>query len=82
MQKILIIGATSAIAEAVGRRYAARGAALFLVARRSERLAAIADDLRVRGARATHTYSMDINDLAAHAELLAQAWQALGRVDV
>ncbi len=52
MQNVLIIGATSAIAEAVGRRYAARGAALFLVARRSERLAAIADDLRVRGARA------------------------------
>lgn len=54
MQNVLIIGATSAIAEAVARRYAARGAALFLVARRSERLAAIADDLRVRGARATH----------------------------
>ena len=59
----------------------ARGARLFLVGRRADRLAAIADDLRVRGARA-HTYSMDINDLAAHAELLAQAWQALGRVDV
>lgn len=82
MQNVLIVGATSAIAEAVARRYAARGAGLFLVGRRADRLAAIADDLRVRGARATHTYSMDINDLAAHAELLAQAWQALGRVDV
>lgn len=82
MQNVLIIGATSAIAEAVARRYASRGASLFLVGRRAERLQVIADDLRVRGARATHTHAMDINDLPAHAVLLAQAWQALGTVDV
>lgn len=82
MQNVLIIGATSAIAEAVARRYASRGASLFLVGRRAERLQVIADDLRVRGAHATHTHAMDINDVPAHAVLLAQAWQALGTVDV
>ncbi|PAM45270.1 short-chain dehydrogenase, partial [Acinetobacter baumannii] len=45
MQKILIIGATSAIAEAIARRYAARGASLQLVARNADRLAVIAADL-------------------------------------
>ena len=40
MQKVLIIGATSAIAEASARIWAARGAALFLVGRREERLQA------------------------------------------
>ena len=51
-QRVLIVGATSAIAEAVARRYAAEGASLFLAARNTNRAAAIADDLRVRGATA------------------------------
>ena len=42
---VLIVGATSAIAQAVARRYAADGAALFLAARDGARLAAMADDL-------------------------------------
>ena len=49
MRKILIIGATSAIAEATARIFAARGDALFLVARNADRLQAIATDLNVRG---------------------------------
>ena len=50
MKKILIIGATSAIAEATARLWAARGAALVLVGRKRAQLDRIADDLRVRGA--------------------------------
>ena len=50
MHRILIIGATSAIAEATARLWAARGEALFLVGRNTARLDAIAADLRVRGA--------------------------------
>jgi short-subunit dehydrogenase len=38
MKKILVIGATSAIAEATARLFAARGDALFLVARNAEHL--------------------------------------------
>ena len=46
---VLILGAASAIAEAVARDLAAQGAQLMLVARDGARLEAIAADLRVRG---------------------------------
>lgn len=81
MQKILIIGATSAIAESVARLYAARGAALFLVGRSANRLAAISADLRVRGASSVNTDVLEMNDLAAHGALLDRAWAAFGCID-
>lgn len=82
MQKVVIIGATSAIAESTARLYAARGAQLFLVARNVERLKGIADDLRVRGAREVFQASLDVNDVQDHARLIEQAWTSLGHVDV
>jgi short-subunit dehydrogenase len=82
MQKVLIIGATSAIAEATARRYAERGARLHLVARNAQRLDAIADDLRVRGAADVTRAVLDVNDLGAHEAVLDGAWTGLGNVDV
>jgi len=82
MLRVLIISATSAIAEAVARLYASQGAALFLVARRSETLTAIAEDLRVRGAAAVATHCMDVTDFPGHAAMLDAAWSALTQVDV
>lgn len=82
MQKILIVGATSAIAEATARLWATRGNALFLVGRNAERLTAIADDLRVRGAAAVGTCVMDARDSAAHAAMLEAARGALGGLDI
>ena len=82
MLKIVIIGATSAIAEATARRYAARGARLFLFARHAQRLEDIAQDLRVRGAAAVASTTLDVNEHAAHANVLEQAWTWLGEVDV
>lgn len=82
MQRILIIGATSAIAEATARVYAERGARLHLVARTPERLDAVADDLRIRGASDVGRSRLDINDIERHAEVLDEAWATLGHVDV
>lgn len=81
MQRILIIGATSAIAEATARIYAARGAAIHLAGRQRSLLDSIAADLSVRGGR-TSASVLDVNDVEAHAEVLDAAWQALGGVDV
>ena len=82
MQKILIIGATSAIAEASARLWAARGASLFLVGRRAERLEAIAADLRVRGAAAVACHTLDACDIAAHGAMFDAALAALGAIDI
>ncbi|NOT85958.1 MAG: SDR family oxidoreductase [Methylococcaceae bacterium] len=81
MRKILIVGATSAIAEATARVWAEQGDHLFLVARNHEKLALIADDLRVRGCQNVAVYSMDANDFDAHIAMLDAATQALNGLD-
>lgn len=81
MRKILIIGAASAIAEATARRFARDGDRLYLVGRNPERLAAIASDLKIRGATQVETAVMDANDTGRHAELIIQAEAALGGLD-
>jgi len=77
----LIVGATSAIAEAAAREFAARGAALFLVARSAERLEAIAADLRIRGASRVGTYQLDVRDFGAHEGMVTAATATLGGLD-
>lgn len=82
MQNILIIGATSAIAEATARLWATRGDALFLVGRKAQRLEVIAADLRVRGAASVVCYAMEACDTDAHAAMLEAAERALGGLDI
>ena len=81
MKKILIIGATSAIAEHCARLWAVRGDALFLVARNQDRLNTIAMDLRVRGAGNVSTYQLDLNEITGQQAMLDAADEALGGVD-
>ena len=81
MLRIVIVGASSAIAEATARCYAARGARLFLIARQLQRLEDMASDLKVRGAADVAFATLDVNQLDAHADVLAQAWTRLGEVD-
>jgi short-subunit dehydrogenase len=72
---VAVFGATSAIAEQVARRFAARGARLFLVARDPARLERIAADLAIRGAASVHTHAADFDDAAALGPML----EAMGR---
>lgn len=81
MKKILVIGATSAIADHCARIWAARGDALYLVARNEERLKTVATDLKVRGATAAYTHCMDLNDMDSHAVMLDAADAAMGGLD-
>ena len=69
MKKVLIIGATSAIAEHCARIWATRGDELYLVARNEERVQTIATDLKVRGAAKVTTYCTDLNVMGQHVEL-------------
>lgn len=84
MQRIVIFGATSAIAGACARRWNALGAQLFLVGRDVSRLETLAEDLRVRGGPNSKVAlaSADLADSAGHEALLDAADQAMGGIDV
>jgi len=82
VKRIVVFGATSAIAQACARIWAGRGDALFLVGRNAERLEAVAGDLKVRGASQVEWLAHDLADLEAHESLVARADAALGGIDV
>jgi decaprenylphospho-beta-D-erythro-pentofuranosid-2-ulose 2-reductase len=77
----LIIGATSAIAEATARRLAARGTPLYLAGRNAEKLAAIVADLRVRSRVRVGSAVLDANQLSAHETMLRHAEEFLEGLD-
>lgn len=58
---VVVLGATSAIAQAYARRRAGDGARFALLARREDRLAAIAADLTARGAKSADPVVMDLS---------------------
>jgi decaprenylphospho-beta-D-erythro-pentofuranosid-2-ulose 2-reductase len=64
-KRVAILGATSAVAEATARLYAAEGASLLLVGRRADRLEVIASDLRLRGASRVEVAVCDLAACAA-----------------
>ncbi len=79
---VLIIGASSAIAVASARLFAARSASLFLVARNEEKLAELAADLKVRGATKVGEQQLDVLDHDQHAAAIKNAQDFLGDIDV
>ncbi len=81
-QNVLIIGATSGIAEAVARHFAEQGARLFLVARNSEKLQAISADLVARGALEVATFVMNANETDRIPQMTDAAWKVHGTIDV
>ena len=80
--KILIIGATSAIAHETAKFFARDGAELFLVARNNEKLEDVSNDLKVRGAKRTDTFLLDLNDLDRHQEMIQTAIDTFGGLDM
>jgi short-subunit dehydrogenase len=79
---VLIVGATSAIAEAMARRWAERSANLYLLARNEARAEAMVEDLTVRGAGSVTTAPFDADELDSHDKLLDQAFTTMGPIDV
>ncbi|WP_085901311.1 SDR family oxidoreductase [Kiloniella majae] len=82
MKKVLIIGATSAIAEATARLFAKRGDQLFLFARDQEKLATIANDLKIRGAQDVYTGVYDASIQQDNENNFEEAIKQLGGLDV
>ncbi len=79
--RVLIFGATSAIAAEVARLYARRDARLFLIGRSADKLARLAAEPGVAPALAG-TRAADLDDTAAAGDLVAAGIAALGGLDV
>ncbi len=82
MTKILIVGATSAIAAACAREWGNQNAQFFLVGRNAEKLKQIADDLSARNAGQVKTYRLDLNQLAEHPKMLDACYGFLKQIDI
>ena len=81
MRKVLIIGATSAIAQATAKIFAQQKDALFLVGRDAEKLEIIAADLKVHGASQVNYTDLDLNKCERHQDMLQQADSSLEGID-
>ncbi len=80
-RKLFIFGATSSIAEATARLFAADGGSLFLVARDPDKLKVLAEDLRIRGAAQVMSATADALDFDRHQTLVDDAFKALNGLD-
>lgn len=67
---VLILGAVSDVGRAIAAAYAKAGRPLVLVARRPERLARDAEDLRLRFGADITVMALDVTDLAGHLPLI------------
>lgn len=81
MKRILIAGATSAIAYETAKLFAAEGADLLLLGRNHERLATVAADLSVRGAASVSTAVFDARQPHEFAAVWTEAIEAFGELD-
>jgi short-subunit dehydrogenase len=80
--KVAIFGATSTIAEACARGWAARGASLFLAGRQVKALDFVAGDLRVRGAARVTVWAGNLAAIERHPDLLIALDAELGMPDI
>jgi decaprenylphospho-beta-D-erythro-pentofuranosid-2-ulose 2-reductase len=74
MQRVLIVGATSAIAMATARLLAERGDHLVLASRSMERMQILAQDLEVRGAAGVELHHFDALVDADYTAFATQVW--------
>ncbi|MDG6773950.1 SDR family oxidoreductase [Thiomicrorhabdus sp. ZW0627] len=82
MKNILVIGATSAIAEQTIRLYAKQNTNLYLLGRDEEKLQAIAQDAQIRGAESASFHVLDFNNFDRHPKVLEAAFAKLGTIDL
>ena len=80
--KLLIFGATSAIAQSVAKKVAHEGGELFLVGRHQDTLKIIAQDLVVRGAKKVGEIAADLTFREQYSEWVASAAKFMKGIDV
>ncbi|HEX7961446.1 MAG TPA: SDR family oxidoreductase [Terriglobales bacterium] len=81
MQKIVVLGATSAIAQATQRLFARNGKEMLLVARSPERLAVLRSDLLARGAKTVEIFPANFNEISRHEDIVRFAEERFSGFD-
>ncbi|MFQ5738644.1 MAG: SDR family oxidoreductase [Acidobacteriota bacterium] len=81
MKRVLVLGATSSIAQAIASELAGQGARLFLAARDASRLPRLAADLRIRHQIPVDWGSVDALDFGAHPAFIRKSIERLGGID-
>ena len=83
LKRVIIFGATSAIAEHTARQLVAQGASLYCIGRNQQKLDAIIEDLRVRAGdnQQIDRAVADLTDSSQHQALIEAAEAYLGAVD-
>jgi decaprenylphospho-beta-D-erythro-pentofuranosid-2-ulose 2-reductase len=81
LQKVVVLGASSAIALEVQRKLAERGCELLLVARSESRLKILQADLIAHGAKNVFVFAADLASIQQHAAIVAFACRSLPGFD-
>ena len=82
MQTVWITGASSGIGEACAYRYAAQGCRLILTSSSREKLDAVADHCREKGASDVLVLPYDFSEPDGIRFLAREAWNAFGGIDI
>lgn len=82
MKRILIIGATSAIAASCARGLLGISTHFYLIGRNVAKLEQIKQDLITRGAASVVFENTDLIDYAKHPSMIERAWKSLKEVDI
>ena len=83
LNRVVIFGATSAIAEHTARQLVQNGASVYCIGRNADKLSRIMADLKVRAGsdQVIEGVSTDLTDIGQHLALIEQASEALGGLD-
>jgi len=81
MKKIVIFGASSAMAVETARCFAKESASFLLIARSDQKLESIRNDLLTRGAKEVFTLSSDLSNIDEHEKLLGSIDKVLPDYD-
>ena len=79
---VLLTGASSGIGAALAPQLAARGATVGVVARRAERLREVVAACDAAGGSGHRWWAVDLGDIAAAEQVVRDAQEAFGHVDV
>lgn len=82
MSNVLVLGATSAIAQATARIFAEEGDNLILIGRNRDKLKEVAQDLEVRGAASVKCAVLDFTRLKRRKKALEKIYEKLSPIDV